>query len=125
MVLLVPHFDVSDFDGEFVRYQDIWQRSNLLLVCLGGADTAASSRYRDALAGRNDDLTRHETRVVVTGDSIPGLPSPSVVIADRWGEVHHVATSDEALAGLPPPDALIEWLRFVQIRCPECEGEWR
>lgn len=115
----VPHFEVTDVGGIRVRYRDIWQRANLLLVCLAGADAAVASRYRDALAAANAELARHETRVVVTGESVPGLPTPSIVIADRWGEIQYTAPLDDP----PPLDELVEWLRFVQMRCPECEGE--
>jgi hypothetical protein len=50
-----------------------------------------------------------------------------VVIADEWGEVHFMA---DAGAGhdLPSPEEVVEWVRFLAIQCPECEGpegEWR
>jgi hypothetical protein len=44
-----------------------------------------------------------------------------VLFADRWGEVVHV----EATAELPAATALLEWLDYVERRCPECEGEAR
>jgi hypothetical protein len=28
----VPHFEVTTVDGQHVRYDDIWQRRNLVLV---------------------------------------------------------------------------------------------
>jgi len=27
------------------------------------------------------------------------------------------------VAGLPSPREIAAWLRFVEIQCPECEGE--
>jgi hypothetical protein len=52
------------------------------------------------------------------------VPSPGVVVADRWGEVYYVQEADRA-AALPPPAELIDWLRFVRDECPECQGETR
>jgi hypothetical protein len=123
--LLLPHFEVTDVSGAVVRYGGIWQRANIALVCLAGADPAAAERYRASLEEERDAVTATETRLVVTGDPIAGLPAPSVVIGDRWGEVHHLAIADSSLAALPPPAEVLEWLHYVRMRCPECEGEWR
>ena len=51
-----------------------------------------------------------------------GIDGAAVVIADQWGEVAHVA---RAGAGHELPDAgeIVEWVRFLAIQCPECEGE--
>jgi hypothetical protein len=44
-----------------------------------------------------------------------------VVIADEWGEVYFGA---DAGAGheFPTPVEIAEWVRFLAIQCPECEG---
>ncbi len=50
-----------------------------------------------------------------------------VLIADEWGEVHMSAVAGEAHA-FPGPGEIVEWLRFLAIQCPECEGpegDWR
>jgi hypothetical protein len=44
------------------------------------------------------------------------------VVADRWGEIKLVAGAT-SVAELPSADELVEWVRFVQCACPECEGE--
>ena len=49
------------------------------------------------------------------------------MIADEWGEVYSVA---DAGAGhrFPGAPEIIEWVRFLAIQCPECEGpegEWK
>ncbi|HEX8242978.1 MAG TPA: redoxin domain-containing protein, partial [Longimicrobium sp.] len=51
-----------------------------------------------------------------------GLDGAAVVIADQWGEVAHVA---DAGAGheLPSAREIAEWVQYLAIRCPECEGE--
>jgi hypothetical protein len=46
------------------------------------------------------------------------------VVADRWGEIVHIA-APSGIAGLPDPGELLEWLDYVEHRCPECEGETR
>jgi hypothetical protein len=50
-----------------------------------------------------------------------------VVITDEWGEVYFVA---DAGAGhdLPTLAEIADWVRFLAIQCPECEGpegDWR
>ena len=51
-----------------------------------------------------------------------GLAGAAVVIADQWGEVAHVV---DAGAGheLPSAREIAEWVQYLAIRCPECEGE--
>ncbi len=60
--------------------------------------------------------------VVVTTSAIEGVPQPGAVVADRWGEIHHVTTIDPTA---PDLDDLVEWVRFVRMQCPECQGEAR
>jgi hypothetical protein len=50
-----------------------------------------------------------------------------VIITDEWGEVYFVS---DAGAGhdFPTPRDIGDWIRFLAIQCPECEGpegEWR
>jgi hypothetical protein len=52
---------------------------------------------------------------------------PAVVIADEWGEVYFASGSAETHAPISPEE-VVEWVKFVSIQCPECEGpegEWR
>ena len=60
----------------------------------------------------------------MTRDTVPGLPAPAALVADRWGEIAYVATAP-TLDGLPAPSTLFDWLDYVVQRCPECEGEAR
>jgi hypothetical protein len=118
----VPHFDVITVDGSAVRYAAIWQRRNLVLVTIG--DSAAESQYAAQMAKRADEFASRTAACVVTHDHIPGLPVPGVLVADRWGEVVYAVTGT-AVSDLPSPQELIEWLEYVEHRCPECEGEAR
>ena len=51
-----------------------------------------------------------------------GAPSPGVLIADRWGEIAYI-TSGSNIADLPRLPEILEWVAYLQARCPECEGE--
>lgn len=116
----VPHFHVTDTSAARVAYDEaIWQRDHLLLVSLGDDDGDPFAAIARDLQGRASDIAALEARLVVTRDPIAGVPRPGAVVADRWGEVF--AVIDEA--GSTYADDLIEWIRWVQMKCPECEGE--
>ena len=119
----IPFFEVRTTDGLRVAYRDLWQRSNVALVLIPSREGAFEA-YVSSLTRRMVELTAHDTAVVITSDPIDGVPSPAVIIGDRWGEIHHVVEGVDA-AQMPTPDALIEWLRYVQSQCPECQGETR
>jgi hypothetical protein len=104
-------------------YTDIWQRSNLVLVLLPRDDPEAA-KYAAALTSRASDLKAHAAEVVITNEAVASLSPPAVVIADRWGEAAVVVTG-ASLSDLPRPDHILEWLEYVQHKCPECEGEAR
>lgn len=44
-----------------------------------------------------------------------------VIIADEWGEVHFASNGEGTHSPLPPEE-VVEWVKFVAIQCPECEG---
>jgi hypothetical protein len=117
---LFPHIQIRLIDGGTFRYTMIWQRKHLVLVVIGTSQ--ADADYASALTGRGSEFSNRETECVVTHDAVTGLPTPSVVIADRWGEVIHIAEPASS-AELPSVDELIGWVDYVRQRCPECEGE--
>jgi hypothetical protein len=105
----------------------------------GGAGCPAARRFGSALRG--DDHRRRGVPVsqlaaqrsefagkgaecVVTRDGVPGIQSPAVVVADRWGEVVHVAATSQ-VGELTSPAELLQWVDYLGRRCPECEGEAR
>jgi hypothetical protein len=116
----VPHFDVRTVGGDVFGYGTIWQRRNLVLIVLPGSD--ADDGYIAALAARAAEFRDRETACVITLDAVAGLPAPAILVADRWGEVVHVATASD-VSGLPTVQELLEWVDYVAQRCPECEGE--
>ena len=119
---LIPHFKITNHDGDAVAYSQIWQRCNLVLV------TLPASRSEDAFKDYVSQLTAQipafgpDTACVMTRDFVSGIPCPGVVVGDRWGEILNVAagpTVDE----LPRPHEIVEWIEFMQRQCPECQGE--
>ncbi len=117
----VPHFEITTLDGARVSYADVWQRKNLLLVLLPDAESTDSSTFVSRLTDRISGPSASDTEFIISRDSVPGVPRPGVVVADRWSEVFFVASLD----AVPNPDELVEWLRHVQSQCPECQGEAR
>ena len=121
---LLPMFTVTNaLDGALVRYQDVWQRRNLVLALVPDNDPTGTA-YTKPLIEAASTLGTHDTTLIVTSDPIPGIPSPGVVVADRWGEIYYVTGAARAV-DLPTPDDLAEWLCYVQRECPECQGEAR
>lgn len=119
----VPHFQVTALDSSSVHYVEIWQRKNLLLVSVPTESMDASS-YAAKLTDRLRQMAADDVACVITLDAVSGVGRPGVVVADRWGEI---CFAEEAarVKDLPGPDELIEWLHYLQKRCPECEGEAR
>jgi hypothetical protein len=116
---LVPHFEVRALDGEPVSYSSVWQLRNLVLATLPPEESDHADRYASELSERAGAFGEHDTTLIVTHDPVVGLAAPGVLIADRWGEVVHVASGPD----LPSVSDLIAWVEYVQRRCPECEGE--
>ena len=56
---LMPMFAASGADGALFRYEDIWQRKNLLLVCLPGDDPTAPA-YATSLRVLERDLAAYD-----------------------------------------------------------------
>ena len=120
----VPHFTVTRIDGSRAAYADAWQFRNLLLVVLPAEPSPAEDAYLARLDARDADWASFDTASILTRDDVPGVPRPGVVVADRWGEIHHVSGA-ASVGELTPPDELVEWLRYISHKCPECEGEAR
>jgi hypothetical protein len=110
-------------DGALVHYQSVWQRQNLVLVTVPSDDPTALS-YMASIIASKPSLVSNDTALIVTTNQIAAVPSPGVLVADRWGEVYCIKGASRA-ADLPGADELVEWVRYVQNECPECQGEMR
>ena len=116
----LPHFTLTTLGGGTFSYASIWQRHHLVLVVLPGA--AAPDAYVRDLEGRREEFAAADAVCAITADRVEGLEQGGVVIADRWGEIIHVVDGSTTTP-LPAAADLVEWARYVQRRCPECEGE--
>ena len=47
---------------------------------------------------------------------------PAVAIADQWGEIHWVGEAGPEHR-FPPPGEVVEWVAYLAVQCPECQGE--
>lgn len=119
----VPHFAVTTITGKTVRYVDVWQHAPLVLVVLPATPSEEDGEYLARFREEADALSAYAAAIVITRDVIDGLPPPTVVIADQWGEIVFTATGE--IRALPVGTAIGEWLRYLEHRCPECEGESR
>lgn len=115
----MPQFDVVTVGGHRVRYENLWQHRNLVFVSVGVADRPGLPRYVEDLLAHASDFAEADTALVISTEAVTGLPSPGVIVADRWGEIVYVY-SDDRIASMPSPDELLEWVNFVRIQCPEC-----
>jgi hypothetical protein len=122
---LVPHFDVTTVHGVRVAYSAIWQRRNLVLVILPSAASETSMHDISQLDGLAAECAGRDTECVVTRDVVAGTRAPAAIVADRWGEIVYAAVGGLDGGTLPLVDDLLEWVTFLQHRCPECEGEAR
>ena len=117
----LPHFRVTALDGQRVTYATIWQRKIVVLVTLPPVESTPSLVNVQAFAAEMQAACG-DAECVITRDRVDGVPCPGAVVADRWGEVVHVASSAHP-GELPDAPDLIEWVEHVRNRCPECEGE--
>jgi hypothetical protein len=118
----VPHFDCITVDAVRVSYGDLWQKKNLVLVCVSEDESPEAQSYIQQLRDALPALAAHDAAVVVTKTPIEGMPLPGCAVADRWGEMQWVVSAGR-IAELPDPREIAAWLHFVEMQCPECEGE--
>jgi len=118
----VPPFQVKSIRGEMFSYSSIWQRKNLVLVVIPVEESESPGTYISRLVARRSEFTAKNAECVVTADRVPGIDGPAVVVADRWGEIVHAATTSQVDA-LTSPEELLDWVDYLERRCPECEGE--
>ena len=118
----VPHFEVTNLEGQRIRYSTIWQQKNLLLVTVPTLDSESCSAYAADVTARVRELGDQDLECVITRDDVAGVVAPAVVVADRWGEIIFAVTTAH-VADLPEAQDLVEWLNYVRNKCPECEGE--
>jgi hypothetical protein len=112
----VSHFEVQTVDGRALSYRTIWQRKNLLLVVL--PESPSDAEYVSTLRAREPEFEWLDTECIITRDAVPGIRAPAMLVADRWGEIIHIAARSESERS-PAPERLLGWLEYIQNRCPD------
>jgi hypothetical protein len=122
----LPHVCFRTLAGRTIDYTELWQKRALALVMLDADRVEPWRSFSCSVLAREDELDALETTLVVTREPVPGLASPVMLVADRWGEIVHLRPLTFTGAAVEPTaDDLVRWAAGVLHRCPECEGEWR
>jgi hypothetical protein len=118
----VPHVSIRTIDGATINYADLWQHKNLIFVSIPAEP--AFTEYAARLERAVCPALPADSALVISHGALPDLPAPAVLVADKWGEIHyaHVAAT---IAEMPDAEALLDWLTYVRVQCPECQGEAR
>ena len=145
-------FSLPDATGQPVQLWQYLQRSNILLFFHHGFGCDACRAILQELAAQADAYRREETVVLAIGPDQPAetqhvashlalpfpllsdpaaqildqyeLGLPSLIIADRWGEIW-AAWSGGQEHRMPSDQDILEWLAFIEAQCPECTiREW-
>ncbi len=145
-------FTLPDSTGHLVQLWQYLQRSNVLLFFHHGVNCPACEAFLQELAAQRDAYRQEETAVVALGPdeqasnrqqaarlgcpfpflSDPagrviaqqGLTPPSLIIADRWGEIW-AAWLGGTTHQFPSEQDILQWLSFIEAQCPECTMiEW-
>ena len=145
-------FTLPDSAGRPVQLWQYLQRNNIVLFFHHGVDCPTCGAMLRELAAHRDAYHQEETVVLAIGPdqqvenqqlaahlghpfpllSDPagriiaqqGFDTPSLIIADRWGEIWAVwvGGTDHRL---PSGQDLLQWLHFIEAQCPECTiVEW-
>jgi peroxiredoxin len=145
-------FTLPDSTGQPIQLWQYLQRSNVLLFFHHGVNCAACEACLQELAAQLDAYRQEETAVVAIGPDEPAenrhlaarlghpfpflsdpagrviaqqeLATPSLIIADRWGEIW-AAWLGGTNHQIPSEQDILQWLSFIEAQCPECTMiEW-
>ena len=118
--VLIPHFETTGIDGEHVRYRDFWQRRNVVLLALGPTAGKQEREYASRLRARLLSVDRSDTAFAAIGGAAVGLTAPTLIVADRWGEIVHSEELPADVSRWPSADEVLDWVTYVRCRCEEC-----
>lgn len=118
-VLLLVHDSHCAACRAYVRKLEEWSAS---LGEWDGRILVLSPEHPEDVPGTKSDaipiLADPERRIA----GALSVRHPAVIIADQWGQVHASLPAGED-HDFPSASEIEEWLRFLAIQCPECEGE--
>lgn len=150
-VTMLPHLSLPAAPGGAPTAIRSRGREGVILVAIHSAECAECREYLSSLSDARDELADWDGRVVVllrdslagaeklrselglpfpvladedgNAAEMSGIPTGGGVVADQWGEIFHTYPSAPPTHELPQADEVVEWMRFVAIQCPECQGE--
>jgi len=104
-----------------VGYRDIQdENAEVVFVSAGGVKQTASARHLPFPVLLDDNGEMHGAIGAIDSN---GGESAAVCIADRYGEVYFAVSCSAARC--PSAGDILDWLRFIEIQCPECGvSEW-
>jgi peroxiredoxin len=148
---LLPDLALPRADGAGTVQLRPRGRKGIVVVLLHGPDCEVCRDYVTRLADLREQIEDWDGRIVLVSTAgcaagsqamfdIPtsfhqardvegvlagraGVPAPAVFIADQWGELFAIEGVDEEHRFAIQPEEVVDWLRFLAIKCPECEGE--
>jgi hypothetical protein len=144
----LPDLDLPSIPGGEPRPIRTPGRRSPVLVLAHGPDCVACNEFIRQLHGEKEALQEWDGKVVVVRPAVeagsPTWPAaelfpevadperrltaaaavgpPAVVVADQWGQIHLAREAGDEHA-FPTVSELVSELRYLSIRCPECEGE--
>jgi len=116
----LPEISGAASDGRKIHTSDLRGRKNTVIIFSGEPSDESSQELIRALSDRHSEIQDEEAEIIVCEDN--ELHRAAICIADRYGEVYFSAFfSDTA----PSAENVLEWLRYIEIQCPECGvSEW-
>jgi len=141
----LPDLALPSVDGRSTVPLKPGGRLNPVIVALHGGGCEPCRAYLRDLASTAAELREWDAHVVVVAhdaevavdQNLPfpvvvdaerifetrtGIAGAAVVIADQWGEIAHVAEAAQD-HDLPSAREIVEWVQYLAIQCPECQGE--
>lgn len=122
-VVMVPHSadcqDCQSYVGTLAEAKETLREWDGRVVVMVPGDLTGAATLSRSLNGAFAVVADADGRAAERLGVEPG----SMVVSDQWGEVFHVYPGAADTHDLPAPDELAEWLRFMAIQCPECQGE--
>ncbi len=142
----VPDLALVSDTGSTLHLADFRGRKNLVLVLMTAWSPAARELLRDLQNAAAEFATEEavvlpiikgsvsDARDIIHGEhlafpvyadegglafaAVDGDGSAAIVVADRYGEIFF---SQRVPAGamFPAADALLDWIRFIELQCPE------
>lgn len=145
----LPHLELMAAGGG-LRHVHGSRRRSPVLVLVHPEGCAGCSGYLADLARSHAEIEEWDGEVLVVSPDPPAEPDstvsladhpftrlhdpegrlatalriepPAIVVADQWGEIRLLepAGPDHRFCA---PSEIVDWMRFIAIECPECQGE--